>query len=863
MSDEKQKALRNAPWGKIEKTTGDLHHLAHHCADVAACFETIASLPGVRRRLERAADEELPLEILARLAVLCFLHDAGKLHPGFQAKGWPDGSWRGPQQGHIDAGAAIFAPQGPPDIADHLCLQELCQWGVDEHLLFSVLAHHGRPFAPNGAAERGWSAVSNPTIRYDPAVAAKEIGIALRRWFPTAFSPGARQMPFRPEFQHLLSGFVTLADWLGSDRRFFPFVSKLDLHYMERAREQAGRAVSSIGLDVVQHQSTASERMDFSLVTGFASPNITQTLIDAVSSDEQLVILEAETGSGKTEAAFWRFARLFSAGKVDSLYFALPTRSSAVQLHDRVNRMLSRFLGDQAPEAVLAIPGYLRAGEIEGEALPGWQVRWEDEGSVTDKALEARWAAESTKRYLAAMVAVGTVDQAMLAALQVKHAHLRGSALSRSLLVIDEVHASDSYMTEVQNHLLRLHLGRGGYGMLMSATLGSQARAKWLSTRPPSLGEAREVPYPAVWGGGSEAPLGSAQQEQQKTVAMTSVQTMDPEECARLAIEAAHRGARVLVIRNTVGTAVSTWTAAREAGGDGLLLNVSQGPALHHGRFAAEDRKLLDKAVEVALSAKSHRSAGVIVIGTQTLEQSLDIDADLLITDLCPVDVLLQRVGRLHRHASDNRPEDFKFPVCKVMMPAKGLTPLLRPDFENGLGAWKDRSGVFNGIYRDLSMLELTKRLVDEHRVWSVPAMNRFLVESATHEEGIQALNDELGQEWGEYRNNVIGKEIADMGAARNVFLPIEQPFAEVLFPPNEDSIRTRLGEEGARITFDSPVTGPFGISISGFTMPAHWSHGLDTSKPVRPTVTNGLLSAAIGDTMLTYGRSGLMKGTK
>jgi hypothetical protein len=97
----------------------------------------------------------------------------------------------------------------------------------------------------------------------------------------------------------------------------------------------------------------------------------------------------------------------------------------------------------------------------------------------------ARWAAESAKRYLAATIAVGTVDQAMLAGLQVKHAHLRSSSLSRSLLVIDEVHASDHYMTEVQNQLLKVHLRRGGYAMLMSATLGATAWAKWMGRWTP------------------------------------------------------------------------------------------------------------------------------------------------------------------------------------------------------------------------------------------------------------------------------------------------------------------------------------------------------------------------------------------
>jgi len=97
-----------APWAKTDGTGGGSHHLAHHCADVAACFEAISSLPVFRRRMEKAAGGLLDQAKISRLSVLAFLHDAGKLHPGFQAKGWSEGDWHGPRRGHIQKGAAIF-----------------------------------------------------------------------------------------------------------------------------------------------------------------------------------------------------------------------------------------------------------------------------------------------------------------------------------------------------------------------------------------------------------------------------------------------------------------------------------------------------------------------------------------------------------------------------------------------------------------------------------------------------------------------------------------------------------------------------------------------------------------------------------
>jgi CRISPR-associated endonuclease/helicase Cas3 len=738
-------------------------------------------------------------------------------------------------------------------------MAELIDWGTDQNLLFSVLAHHGRPFSPDSKGGKSWDAAEIATVHYDPVAASEDLGRMMRSWFPTAFLHDPQKLPSSAQFCHFFSGLVALVDWLGSDRRFFPFVHELDQDYIRLAREHANRAVAAIGLDVSLLRVVVAGHTDFSEATGFMHANAQQQLVDRCPLTEQLLILEAETGSGKTEAAFWRFARLIEGGLVDSLYFALPTRSSAVQLHGRVNKMLKHLFGKQAPEAVLAVPGYLKVGETFGEALPHWNVRWDDEGNIAENALVARWAAESSKRYLAATVAVGTVDQAMLAALCVKHSHLRSAALSRSLLVIDEVHASDSYMTEVQNHLLQMHLSRGGHALLMSATLGSRARTRWLGTSLPTFEQSVAAPYPVVWGGSGMTQDCVGQVAKEKSVTMKLCSSMAAEVAAQLALNAALSGARVLVIRNTVKAAIDTWTAVREAGGESLLLSVRSGPALHHGRFSPEDRRLLDCAVEAALSPTARTSGGVIVIGTQTLEQSLDIDADVLVTDLCPVDVLLQRIGRLHRHSALPRPPGFEMPTCNILTPEEGLAHLLKPAFEHGLGAWKE-NGVLNGIYRDLSILELTRRAVSEHPMWHLPAMNRQLVESATHPERIEHLHHELGPEWRHYWNDVIGAEIANRGMARNVVLPFDTPFADVQFPTDDEKIRTRLGEEGAVVTFTELVEGPFGESIGSLTLPAHWSHGLQTCEPVSPTACEGVLALTIGDWDFIYDRRGIMR---
>ena len=298
-------------------------------------------------------------------------------------------------------------------------------------------------------------------------------------------------------------GLCTLADWIGSNETYFPFCDEPDDYYIETARRNAGRAISEIGLDIsAQRAAVPGELPGFAEMFGF-SPNAIQQTIMNRPPNERLVIIESETGSGKTEAALWRFAEMYRQGLVDGVYFALPTRAAASQIHQRVKTFADNlFPESHRPNVLLAVPGYLRDGDATGRLLQNYEVWWDDHPD--DATRGRRWASESVKRYLAAQIAVGTVDQAMMGALKVKHAHMRAACLARNLLVVDEVHASDTYMRGIIEALLDAHLNAGGYALLMSATLGSVARRRWLSPGRSnvgvslSLGEAIGSSYPAV-----------------------------------------------------------------------------------------------------------------------------------------------------------------------------------------------------------------------------------------------------------------------------------------------------------------------------------------------------------------------------
>ena len=361
---------RDAPWGKFDQDTSATHHLAHHMVDVAAVFLEIANQPIWLSRLERAARRALAPLDLERLAALVYLHDAGKLFSSFQAKGWTTGRWRGPTGGHVKEGARVFFCSELEHAARALNVEALVSWNACSDLMLAIFAHHGRPLkaserrAAAGEAAVGWSG----DAVYDPFLASQQLGEAMRTWFPRAFEPAGEPLPDGPEFDHLVAGLTALADWIGSHRGFFEFVADFEPDYGERARKRANDAVAAIGLDTDAAMKALANGgpIDFRRVSGFDEPNPQQKMVGSSAIEAQLLILEAETGSGKTEAALWRFAQLFADRRVNGFYFAVPTRAAAMQMHKRVCRAATRLFGEGTLEPVLALPGYLRSGDHEG-----------------------------------------------------------------------------------------------------------------------------------------------------------------------------------------------------------------------------------------------------------------------------------------------------------------------------------------------------------------------------------------------------------------------------------------------------------------------------------------------------------------
>jgi CRISPR-associated endonuclease/helicase Cas3 len=422
----------------------------------------------------------------------------------------------------------------------------------------------------------------------EPLRRLAELVDAGRTLFGDAFSDRARPWPQASAFQHLFAGLLMLADSLASadeaDR--FPFAESGDPPRADFVRARAPEALARIGFIPPPKPRLLSTFAD--QFPGF-SPRAAQRAMDSLTLPDKrgsVVLLESETGSGKTEAAFRWASRLIDAGSVDGFFVAVPLRSAAVQLHGRMQAWLDATYGEGVAEALLAVPGYYRMGQAEGRKLPDFSVQWSD--AETADWRSRHWAAEQPKRYAATSFAVGTIDQVLLGALGVRHAHLRAACLVRHLLVIDEVHSSDVYMTTLTERLLTLFRAAGGHVLLMSATVSAATRERLVARvkSPVAFADAIAAAYPRITA--SHGPAVDIEPEgRAKTVRIEPCALLDdPGAVAARAAVAVADGARVLVLHNTVNAAIATQAALE------VLLPVDHHPALfrvgevatlHHG----------------------------------------------------------------------------------------------------------------------------------------------------------------------------------------------------------------------------------------------------------------------------------------
>ncbi|SDQ52639.1 CRISPR-associated helicase/endonuclease Cas3 [Quadrisphaera sp. DSM 44207] len=504
------------------------------------------------------------------------------------------------------------------------------------------------------------------------------------------------QTPLPYPAQVLLSAAVIVADWLASNRDLFPYGEH------RSSLERAAAAWTDLDLPAQWHPEAPPEDDDhlfsdrFDLPAGASLRPVQRAAVVAARNAEVpgLLVIEDRMGVGKTEAALAAaevFAHRVGAGGV---FVALPTMATSDAMFSRVRRWVQR-LPVEGPDADLTL--FLAHGKaaLNSEAQELWRTGGpaavapdEDSsgggGHQRATAIAHAWLRGRKKGPLSSFV-VGTIDQVLFAALRSRHLALRHLALVSKVVVIDEVHAVDVFMG---SYLHRVLHWLGAYGVptvVLSATLpAAQRRAlvaaydrgRTVAGRGPRVAEAAydvldgDVGYPVITASTGGVPQVEVPRDGARTQRVRLQRLADDDESLLAVLtEALAGGGCAAVVRNTVGRAQATYDLLRERLDCEVLLL--------HSRFIAVDRATRERELlqrlgppQTVAAAGRRRPERVVVVGTQVIEQSLDVDLDLMVTDLAPVDLVLQRLGRLHRHErgqdQSERPASVRQPRCLV-----------------------------------------------------------------------------------------------------------------------------------------------------------------------------------------------------
>lgn len=808
-------------WGKAEKDGTRYHLLPYHCLDVAAVgyllFDPAQSLC---QRLSNQLSIN-PAWLQSWVTFCLSLHDIGKFATAFQ--------------GLVPSLSPLLVPPNPRmpytqrhDTLGFLLWQDVLssQWlekgglGLDarhpelQKMLRNispwmeiVTGHHGEP--PNRMPIRRQNFFTAPDEEAADHFREAITALFLRDFESSALAEKSLKTSLKLG-SWLLAGVVVLADWLGSGRNpdaYHQGHVPLDNYWQTYALPHAELALSNSD---PSHSAAAPFAG-----TSYLFPFVKELTPLQVWAEErqfeksnQLFILEDVTGAGKTEAALVLAHRLMANGLAEGIYVALPTMATANAMYARLGRAYRRLFGAGArPSLVLAHGARHLSEEFRSsvglpESAPAIHGYSEDE--EPSETYCSAWLADSRKKALLAEVGVGTLDQALLAVLPARHQCLRLLGLAQKVLVVDEVHSYDPYMNQLLQTLIKAHARQGGSIILLSATLPSQMREKYVRAfcegadiSMPALEDMPSYPLathiPSV--GQPETSL-ETREDVERTLAVTLVDNVD--EVLNVAREAVEKGQCVCWVRNTVNDARAAYRliSSQEWMDKSKLM-------LFHSRFTMMDRQRIEKATLNLFDKKStsDKRRGQVLIATQVVEQSLDLDFDVMISDLAPIDLLIQRAGRLRRHTRDagGNPvtEGSTDQRGEPRLHVFGPTPATEPTEE-----WLKASlpGT-QAVYQHVGQLWLTQQQLQALGKISMPGDARLLIEGVYSDDAQGNIPETLlGLCW-----NAEGDAGSKRGMARLNALKLEMGYTRASAEDSggwdkETRIPTRLGDDSITV---------------------------------------------------------------
>lgn len=745
--------ILNKIWAKTDRNDPTRYHpLLFHMLDVAAVCGVLYPQFGI---------ESIPIHSTMFLAAL---HDIGKADAWFQGKA-PVLADR-----LREAGFQMGGTEDEIQSFRHEARSAEWIWGylaekrvpkaVIRIIAAAIRGHHGN-FGSTCVTDTESQAYQYWCSQRDHLASRLEAIIQPEDWNPERFE-NASQVGIR------LTGLIVLSDWIASNEELYHYW-ELQAHeppecYWQFAREEAQRAVQRLQFDRQLVVPPADEPLRFQdvwtpeVLPELKSLNPVQQALEQVclnGVEPGLAIIEAPMGQGKTEAAlylaeYWN-RRMGRCGT----YIALPTMATSNQMYDRYRHFLSKTRPEGSMPRLIHGMAWL-LDEVIPTNPP--QTDGESEGDG-QQALEWFY---NTKRALLATEGVGTVDQALMAALNVKHGFLRLFGLSNKVLIIDEVHAYDEYMTTIMEVLLAWCRALKIPVILLSATL-SQAQKRRLV----KAYTGQEVPsdaclsaYPlltfAPWGSTPyTVPVEGSEDERVIDLKIHPGLMQNAEETASLAVSLIQNGGCACVITNTVNQAQAVYLQLKSRISEDTDL------FLFHARYRAERRQPIEQGVvqRFGKSAGDSRPQKAILVATQVVEQSLDVDFDVMISEIAPIDLLLQRAGRLHRHPRGERPTG-PHPVLHVLLPPEG-------EFTFGATGY---------VYSPYLLLR-TLALLQQKEAFFLPADFRHLIESCYGEDHLSYVPQER-MEQAKAKREALLHQMAEKAAIHLIPLPDKERFA-------------------------------------------------------------------------------------
>ncbi len=733
------------------KTIDDaLHPALWHLLDVGAVAKCLLKRGSLTR--DASLDEAV--------AFLVALHDLGKFSANFRDMllGRP---YRGLR--HWQHSYRLLRDH------DEVVADSVGGTGGSRKILYAAVAgHHGGPPEHLDSRKSGDQAEQIGTEANE--VAPKVIR-TVARLFPNASLAELKESDAR-RLSWVLCGLTVQADWIGSNTEWFgPGDAETPVaQYWTDACRRAEAAIARAGLLRTRPLPDGDERV--------LPPSQTPRPMQEAVADSELpdgaclALIEDATGAGKTEAALILAARMMAAGKASGFFFALPTMATSNAMLARLESIVPRLF-----------EGKPSLGLTHGRANLNQIFRSIRGRDGSDPGVEVScgpWLADDRRRILLTDVGVGTIDQALMSVLPTRFNTLRLKALSERILIVDEAHEFGPYMETQLQRLLKFQAKLGGSAIVMTATLPLDMRDRYTTAFQQGLGMRRPAAiegraYPALNLIGREV-RGCNPDPVPATCRDVAIRRLSDEQAAlQLLQQAAEQGAACAWVRNAVDSAISAVSALRSEGIHTDLL---------HARFAVADRLRHERSLQNRFGRNGQDREGRVLVATQVVEASLDLDFDLMISDLAPVGSLVQRAGRLWRHM-DLRPADRR--------PVEGPTlHVLAPDPAKVVDTrWLKRVLGPGALVYPLDTQWRTARTLFDRAVIRAPSGLRDLIEAVhgTEQEPVPAV-----LETAEFETQ--GREMSEAHLALTMVLDANDEYDQMKMHRvfDDDRFPTRLG---------------------------------------------------------------------